>query len=96
MSRLRTSGNVEAMGKTMHPSREIATGYRIEHNIIWGPKDTGLFWLDETDMRIYGPRNPGKYKIEEDGRIIGPDTDGEFFIQNGFIYGPDVNLPWMH
>jgi hypothetical protein len=37
---------------------------------------------------IWGPRETGRYRIKN-GRIYGPDTDGEFWIgEDGRIFGP--------
>ena len=92
----RNLGTIEqgssVMSKIAHLDNAIDTGYRIEHGIIWGPKDSGLYWLDKG--YIWGPKNPGKYRIHN-GCIFGPSGNGEFSVENNHIFGPNDDLPWM-
>lgn len=71
---------------------EMYTGYWIQGDWIWGPRDGGKYWIQ--DRWIWGPRNGGKYWIEN-GWIWGPTDGGKFWIDGQYIYGPSKYLPFM-
>ena len=69
------------------------TGYWIIHDYIYGPVHTKEFFIE--NGIIQGPFNSGVFSIKE-GVILGPGLDGEYFVdEDGRIYGPDCEVPWL-
>jgi hypothetical protein len=76
------------------------TRYWIQGDRIYGPEDSGSYWIvwdrGEGSGQIHGPRNTGLYWIDMDsGRIYGPVDTGAFWLQHSHIYGPSTPPPWM-
>lgn len=91
---------VENDFNTKTKEESVHTGYFISDEHIWGPKSSGLFWIE--DGLIRGPVNSGKYRIEnivenedsiESAQFFGPNCDGEFYVENRHIYGLEKTPP---
>jgi hypothetical protein len=70
------------------------TGYYLVGNLIWGPREPGAYRI-EADGSIHGPGCTGTYWIGAADRIYGPGESGRFRIENGRIWGPGGEPPWM-
>ena len=69
------------------------TGYWVHNDVIYGPEYSQEFVIE--NGFICGPVNSGKYYVQ-DNFIHGPECKGAFRIaENGHIYGPDKNVPWL-
>jgi hypothetical protein len=75
------------------------TGHRINNDQIYQDETKTQFGV--IDDRIQSPLNQptGYYLLDgmvHDVRhIYGPDGYTKYYIQNGHIYGPDTELPWL-
>ncbi len=75
------------------------TGHRIEDDQIYQEETKTQFGL--TNDQIHGsPDQPTGYYLAEAlshdvKHIYGPDGYTKFYVQDGHIYGPSTQLPWL-
>lgn len=73
--------------------RGIDTGWILGDTGFRKGEDYGEWWISHG--KICGPKNAGKYSIDEKGRILKGDKETGFYIEEHRVYGPSTTLPWM-
>jgi len=74
--------------------RGIDTGWAYTEDHFFTKGDDYGQWR-VADGRVWGPKNSGKYSVNNEGRILLEDKPTGFYIEEGRVYGPSPDLPWM-
>ncbi len=75
------------------------TGHRIIENQIYRQDTRTQYSLNDDHIHVSPDQPTGYYLMEglspEAKHIYGPDGYTKFYVQNGHIYGPSTQLPWL-
>ncbi len=72
------------------------TGHRIIENQIYQQETRTQFSLNNDQIHFSPDQPSGYYLIETDVKhVYGPDGYTKFYVQDGHIYGPSTQLPWL-
>ena len=75
------------------------TGHRIIENLIYQQGTRTQFSLNN-DQILVSPDQPSGYYLMKSllpdvNHIYGPDGYTKFYVQDGHIFGPGIQIPWL-